>query len=675
MRRWVLVAVVCSFACNARRESSQAPAGSAARTHAAADARGPSADAAGDPPPPPDAEPPVVRIPDTAPARRLFTGKLDDAATFESYSKEVGGERFTKLVIDLKTDAIYYFDVNVYLVHKDFIFAELYKQPKTPQAVRRFDRNYGANKTEFLMCYLVHHLQQDAWTFAFWDGDLANEDHVRRAYRRIKDTFFLGDRVRFRPDSNHQEAVARRLGDVPFVLNDQLYKQAEYQAFNKGAAIGTLRIVPADATEADLVLAPDEIVVLPGTLSDITPVAGIVSETFSSPLSHVSLRAKGWRIPNVGLRGASTKLAGLAGKLVYFEARDADYVLRAASDAEVEIAKARRAEQPRVEIPRPDLAMTELRTIARLTRADAHTVGPKAANLGAIIAAQLPGFAVPPGFVVPFHYYDAHVRTAGIDQLIAAALADPVVQRDAGVRRARLAAIRKAIVDAPLATDLCSKIETALAELPPGGGVFVRSTHNAEDLDAFSGAGLHDTIPNVRTPAAVCNAVKQVWASAWKLTAYDARSHAGIDQSLVAAAALIQTGVEATAAGVLATTHPTDPTDDRNYTINAKSGLGIAVVDGGKVPEILLVSWYNHGVRVLSRSDEEKILAFDPSGGVREVPNPRQRKPVLSNKQAILLADTGKRLTQLFANPRLDIEWIYAGDQLYIVQTRPLVGP
>ena len=40
-----------------------------------------------------------------------------------------------------------------------------------------------------------------------------------------------------------------------------------------------------------------------------------------------------------------------------------------------------------------------------------------------------------------------------------------------------------------------------------------------------------------------------------------------------------------------------------------------------------------------------------------------------------MLALAGRQLTRLFKNNKLDIEWVYAGDQLYIVQTRPLVGP
>ncbi|MEJ7599114.1 MAG: PEP/pyruvate-binding domain-containing protein [Kofleriaceae bacterium] len=622
-----------------------------------------------------DAAPPErarVLVPETAPARRLWTHELRDRETFEAYSKEIGNERFAKFVIDLRSNAIYYFDVNVYPVHKDFVFGELYNTPQTKQAVRVFDRNYTATKVDFMMCYLVHHRNQDVWTFAFWDGDKATAAQVTRAYKRMKETFFLGDKIRYRPDSNFQETVAKQLTDVPVVLNDELYKLADYAAFNKGVAVGPLRIVIK--VDDSTTFAPEDIIVLAATLPDITPVAAIISETFSSPLSHVSLRAKGWGIPNVGLRGASTKLAALSGKQVYFEARDANYVLREATQAELVAERARRETKVVVTIPKPDLSATELEPLSTMTEDDVHRYGAKASNLGVILHAKLPGFSVPPGFGVPFKYAVAHLAAAGLDKQLAALFADPVAAGNAALRKQKLEQIRRAIIAAPIDPALCDRVVQALETLPAERGVFVRSSHNAEDLPTFSGAGLHDTFPNQKGKDAVCTALKQVWASAWKLTAYDARAHAGIDQSTVAAGALVQTGVAATAAGVLVTVHPTDPTDEKNYTINAKSGLGMAVVDGRKVPESLLVSWYNHGIRVLSRSDEDTKLVFDERGGIREVPNPNLGKPVLTNKMAIDLADAAKRLTKLFNNPKLDIEWVYAGSELFIVQTRPLVG-
>ncbi|MBS1119957.1 MAG: Pyruvate phosphate dikinase [Deltaproteobacteria bacterium] len=618
-RFWVL-SIALVVACKTKPEPASQPAAAAVM----ADARIAAAT-------PADAEIAARVVPETAPALRMWTAKLGDAETFESYSKEIGNERFAKFVIDLKSDAIYYFDVNVYPVHKDFIFQELYKKPRTKQANRLFDRNYGADKTDFIMCYLVHHLSQDQWTFAFWDGDKATPAHVRHAYQRMKDTFFLGDKVRFRPDSNYQEKVANRTPEVPHVKNDELYKLADYTAFNTGIAVGTLRIVPPDVSEADLTFAPDEIVVLRTSLADITPVAGIISETFSTPLSHVSLRAKGWRIPSVGLRDAQRKLAELAGQPVYFEAKDAAYVLRAATDAEIAAEKIRREARPTITIPTVNLEVSELTTLVDMRAKDHVVFGPKAANLGEIKHANLPGFSVPEGFGIPFRYYDEHLKAAGLDKTITGLLADPAVAKDPNVRKQQLEALRKAIEAGPFSPELRTKVEAGLTGLDVAAnsqGVFVRSSTNAEDLDNFSGAGLHDTKPNVKGLDAVCDAIKSVWASTWTVRAYDARDHAGIDQTKVYGSALVQIGVPATAAGVIATVHPTDPTDERNYTINAKSGLGMAVVDGRKVPESLLVSWYNKGMQ----------------------------------------------LTKLFGNPKLDIEWVYVGDELFIVQTRPLVG-
>jgi hypothetical protein len=75
----------------------------------------------------------------------------------------------------------------------------------------------------------------------------------------------------------------------------------------------------------------------------------------------------------------------------------------------------------------------------------------------------------------------------------------------------------------------------------------------------------------------------------------------------------------------------------------------------------------------MSRSDEDVRLEFDDKGGVREVPNPNKGKPVLTNEMAWQLVKVSRALTKLFKNDKLDIEWLYVGDKLYIVQTRPLV--
>ena len=618
-------------------------------------------------------------VPATAAARKPWTDRIDDAATFEAYSKEIGTERFAKFVVDLKSDAIYYFDVNVYPVHKDFVFQELYKKPKTKEAVREFDKNYHTEKPELLLCYLVHHLGPDVWTFAFWDGDRMTDAHVKQAYERMKATFFLGAKVKFRPDSNYQESVARGIPDavVPSILNSAIYAQSKYQAFNVGAAVGTLRIVPAGSSEDELTLRPDEIVVLHTPLADITPVAGIISDVFSTPLSHVSLRARGWGIPNVGAKEATTKLAKLDGKVVTFVARAADYELHEATSAELAAHAAEVRAARTVVMPAVNADIAALATLEHLRATDAAAYGSKASNLGEIVAAKLPGVEVPAGFGVPFHWSLEHLRAAGIDKRLAALRADPAFAADAAVRKAKLAAVRAAIIAAPASAELRAAVEAALGELTAHDakvGVFVRSSMSAEDLPGFAGAGDYDTVANAKGTDAVIAAIKRVWASAWNSGAYEDRAQYGIDEASVAGAALVQIGVNATAAGVIATANSADPLDERNYTINAKSGLGTAVVGGRAVPESLLVSWYNHGVRVLSRSAEDTKLVFDAAGGTREVKNNAHGRPVLTTAQAVALADAAHRLTNVFRQPKLDIEWALVGPTLYLLQASPLPG-
>jgi hypothetical protein len=652
-----------------------------------------------------------------------WIAELKTEQDFINYSKEVNGERYAKFIVDLKTNQIYYVDAELYPMHKDFIFAELLKTPRTKAAEQQLDRNYGKDKPAYIMCYLVHHVGPDKWSFSYWDGDRATAAHTKLAYERMKATFYGWEKVRFRAHSNDQEIMAAELPQIGRITNDELYKLSDYQAFNTGRAVGILRVIPKGVTYPDLEVAPDEIVILPEPLTDITPVAGMLSETFSTPLAHVNLRAAAWGIPNVALKKASTKFADLVGKQVMFEASKAGATMRLATPGEIAAAKESRGRgvSETVQVPKADLTRKELRSLAQLRAIDAQAFGSKAANLGEIVAAKEPGLVVPPGFGVPIAHYAGHLAKHGIDREIETMLADATFNSDRSKRRAMLEALRKRIQDAPIDAALERDIGAALGRLtlearlpilPPkrlsvgdavgdagvdGGanspqdagaarapllskgetelGVFVRSSTNAEDLEGFSGAGLYDTVPNVRGVTAVANAVKRVWASVWNFAAYEERERYKVSQKQVFGAVLIQIGVNATAAGVLVTAHASDPTNTTTFTINAKSGLGIRVVDGKKVPEIVMFNTFNKAVRVLARSDEDTMLVFDQGGGVKEVATASESRVILTNQRLAQIVDAGTRLRTVFPkNKALDVEWLLRGDELFVVQARPYLG-
>ena len=118
------------------------------------------------------------------------------------------------------------------------------------------------------------------------------------------------------------------------------------------------------------------------------------------------------------------------------------------------------------------------------------------------------------------------------------------------VLRRTLEELRAAILAAPIDPEVLDVIYRRVRLKLGGKGVFVRSSTNAEDLPGFNGAGLYDTVPNVRGKEALGVALKTVWASLWNLRAVEERTTFGIDHRQVFAAVLVQVGVAATAAGV-----------------------------------------------------------------------------------------------------------------------------
>jgi phosphoenolpyruvate synthase/pyruvate phosphate dikinase len=283
---------------------------------------------------------------------------------------------------------------------------------------------------------------------------------------------------------------------------------------------------------------------------------------------------------------------------------------------------------------------------------------------------------IPDGFGIPFYYYIQHLKINGMDTKISAMLQDARFKQDAAWRKQALSELQADIKNAPIAKETMQKIASAWQTQLAGRGVFVRSSTNAEDLKGFNGAGLYDTVPNVKDQAALEAAIKQVWASVWNLRAVEERNHFGISHEQVYPAVLIQTAVNAAAAGVLLTTdiwgHQAG-----TYTINAKWGLGMRVVEGQKIAEQILFDTHNDGTRVISRSDESTMLVVNEKGGMLEKPVPKG-EAILTEKRAKMLGTAAKRVTKIFKNSEvLDIEWVLESkggkDVIWLVQARPYV--
>jgi hypothetical protein len=564
---------------------------------------------------------------------------------------------------------IYYVNFRRYSFHGEFVRANYL----TLERGREFFRhNYLEAGRRFLMGTIAYQPKADKFTFEFQEVDLITQELLSEAYTKLQGSFFAP--LYFKPNSAHHERIAAQLHDVPRLRADELEEPGDYVPLNQAKNYGVLRIL--DRLTDETIIDRNEIIIFREAPLTLTPLAGVITTKPATPLAHVNLLAKGWGIPNAYIKDADETFKSLEGKFVYFETREDGFTLRPAEAKETAEYGRRAAERSDLMTPRADLEYKKLTELKDQRRTDAARFGAKAANLSEVTRAAraglITGVTVPPGFSIPFFYYAQFIIENDLEDAIIEMLGDDRFNHDPAYRKKRLNELRDRIQRGRVNPEFEKAVIARTRAMFGAKGVFVRSSTNAEDLPDFSGAGLYTSVPNVRSEAALIEAIKTVWASLWNYEAYEARESAGLNHAAVYASALIQEGMNADAAGVLITTNIFDAEDRGAVYLNAKRGLGIRVVEGRRVPEQVIYHPRSGRMRVLTRSGDDTMLTFDERGGVREVKIETERA-VLTDRMARRLAQAAMQIKRAFHNRDQDIEWLTVGHQLYIVQSRPYV--
>ncbi len=310
--------------------------------------------------------------------------------------------------------------------------------------------------------------------------------------------------------------------------------------------------------------------------------------------------------------------------------------------------------------------------LSELGANDILLAGGKGANLGELAAG---GFPIPSGFVLTTDAYGAFVAGHGLLKTIVD-LATAISADEPGSAADGAAAIRSLFLDAEMPVDVRSDLLMAYENLTSddGAAVAVRSSATAEDLPRASFAGQQESYLNVVGTGALLDAVKQCWASLWTARAMSYRLKQGIAPADVSLAVVVQQMVPADLSGILFTAHPT--TGDRSQmVINAGYGLGEAIVSGIITPDTYLVD--RAGGEILQSmigSKQAKVVAAKGQG-VRTEPviDAERQAAALSPVQIQSLVQVCQRIEAHFGTPQ-DVEWAFAGDDLWILQSRPITN-
>jgi hypothetical protein len=264
--------------------------------------------------------------------------------------------------------------------------------------------------------------------------------------------------------------------------------------------------------------------------------------------------------------------------------------------------------------------------IVPLVEAESEEVyGAKAVGLGDALRAGLP---VPPGVALPGPEVDS------------------IASGEVAATSALLAAVRS--------------LPTPLA---------VRSSAVGEDSAGASFAGQHITVLNVPSAEDVEAAVREVWWSGNSDSAITYRKRLGVF-ARPSVGVVVQSLLQPDTAGVMFTRNPITGADER--MIEASWGLGEAVVSGRVIPDSFRVA---RSGEVLDRRAGLKRFAIrsSPDGGTvdEDVAPELVESLCLSDDQLQALSALATDCERVYGAER-DMEWAFAGGELYLLQCRAL---
>ncbi len=467
-----------------------------------------------------------------------------------------------------------------------------------------------------------------------------------------------------------------------------------FRALNPGLARGVLHVHP-DPEKFDAFQA-NGIYLLPETVADLPPIAGIITAGEGNPLSHIQLLARNLGIPNVSV---DEQL------LPAFDKHDGKDVVMAVSPAGlVELSEygprwrnilgngeVNSEALIRPDMEKLDLNMKEFVSLDELRASDSgRIVGPKAANLGEL-RHHFPE-AVAVGIAIPFGQFRAVVldkpykdsgktvfewMVAEYKRLHNLPGGSEQQERQTELFRAELYEL---ILNTRFTTDFIDRLRLSLENTigPVGSyGLFVRSDTNVEDLPGFTGAGLNLTVVNVVGIENLVKAIPRVWASPFTQRAFAWRQSLMDDPENVYPAVLLLKSVSNDKSGVMVTQDI--ETGDRNMlSVAVNEGVGGAV--DGQSAESLRINLRDGSVRLLASATAVLREVPRASGGVDKLPVSGDQSVLKPDEISQLIA-FAKELPSRFppitdADGNLapaDVEFGFLGGKLQLFQLRPFL--
>jgi pyruvate,water dikinase len=322
---------------------------------------------------------------------------------------------------------------------------------------------------------------------------------------------------------------------------------------------------------------------------------------------------------------------------------------------------------------------------SELNKGSGNIAGGKGANLGEMYNLKIP---VPPGFVVTAQAYEYFIKKAGLDEKIKTLLQSIEYENTEQLNKVTTE-IRNLIEAGEIPKEMQEEIIEAYENLdvdkshingksaldvlkttPESLFVAVRSSATTEDLAEASFAGQQETFLNVKGKFELLKYIKKCFSSLFTPRATYYRNKKGFKHEGAFLAVIVQKMVDAEKSGVIFSKDPSQKRDD--VIIESVYGLGEGVVSGKITPDRFVIS---KELEILERTiGDKKIAITRDSGGKKEIVKLKEeisKRQSLKDYEVKKLAEIAIKLENHYQKAQ-DIEFAIEGENIYIVQTRPI---
>ncbi len=458
----------------------------------------------------------------------------------EPLSRKLNQVLSVKVVWDIRTGHLFFLNSHHYNYHFEFCEEQL----NFYEGLEEFNnKNYDeVMGQQYFLANLNYYVSQRKYALEFTSGTAYSLKSLEEFYEKVQKDSYLKDSLNLLVSTNYLiDLFKTEKTKLPLLYVDDVYQSQQFQLLENGIAYGYLRDF-SNLDQSYSKVKPNDILLIRGTPIRIPECAGILTDAFQTPLSHIQILCRTRKIPSAAIRNlwSEQELLKYLNEPVKLSLSVDGFQVEKISEEELKKNLSKAVLPKEIEL-QANYKQKEILSGKTLRFRHRNIVGNKAAAVGELY--QIKGlnkqnWKAPEGvFAIPFYYYKEHMNQDSIQAALKKVLNPNLKPKELSVALKRL---RELIKSVPVQKELLVQVEEQIRLNACGNAYRFRSSSNAEDLDGFSGAGLYTSKTGILGDAdkSIEKAIQEVWASVWKESAFEERRIRNIKQNSVAMAIL-----------------------------------------------------------------------------------------------------------------------------------------